>query len=115
MGLCAAAFLPVYAAALFWKRSTKPGAIAGILSGTLTSLFLLVFVYKKTATGLGICQFLFGQPMLINTMPWYAMDVMIIAIPVSIIFTIVVSLLTQPMDEEFLDKAFEGIPKNKKD
>jgi len=26
-----------------------------------------------------------------------------------------VSLLTQPMDEEFLDKAFEGIPKNKKD
>ena len=115
MGLCAAAFLPVYAAALFWKRSTKPGAIAGILSGTLTSLFLLVFVYKKTATGLGICQFLFGQPMLINTMPWYAMDVMIIAIPVSIIFTIVVSLLTQPMDDEFLDKAFEGIPKNKKD
>ena len=115
MGLCAAAFLPGYAAALFWKRSTKPGAIAGILSGTLTSLFLLVFVYKKTATGLGICQFLFGQPMLINTMPWYAMDVMIIAIPVSIIFTIVVSLLTQPMDEEFLDKAFEGIPKNKKD
>ena len=115
MGLCAAAFLTDYAAALFWKRSTKPGAIAGILSGTLTSLFLLVFVYKKTATGLGICQFLFGQPMLINTMPWYAMDVMIIAIPVSIIFTIVVSLLTQPMDEEFLDKAFEGIPKNKKD
>lgn len=114
MGLCAAAFLPVYAAALFWKRATKPGAIAGILSGTLTSLFLLVFVYKKTATGLGICQFLFGQPMLINTMPWYAMDVMLIAIPVSIIFTIAVSLLTQPMDDEFLDKAFEGIPKNKK-
>ena len=54
MGLCAAAFLPVYCAALFWKRTTKQGAIAGLLSGTLTSLFLLVFVFKKTATGLGI-------------------------------------------------------------
>ena len=60
MGLCAAAFLPVYCAALFWKRTTKQGAIAGLLSGTLTSLFLLVFVFKKTATGLGICKFIFG-------------------------------------------------------
>ena len=94
MGLCAAAFLPVYCAALFWKRTTKEGAIAGLLSGTLTSLFLLVFVFKKTATGLGICKFIFGVDMLINTMPWYSIDVMIFAIPVSAIFTIVVSSYT---------------------
>ena len=111
MGLCAAAFLPVYCAALFWKRTTKQGAIAGLLSGTLTSLFLLVFVFKKTATGLGICKFIFGVDMLINTLPWYSIDVMIFAIPVSAIFTIVVSLLTQPIDEKVLDKSFEGISK----
>ena len=111
MGLCAAAFLPVYCAALFWKRTTKEGAIAGLLSGTLTSLFLLVFVFKKTATGLGICKFIFGVDMLINTMPWYSIDVMIFAIPVSAIFTIVVSLLTQPIDEKVLNKSFEGISK----
>ena len=111
MGLCAAAFLPVYCAALFWKRTTKEGAIAGLLSGTLTSLFLLVFVFKKTATGLGICKFIFGVDMLINIMPWYSIDVMIFAIPVSAIFTIVVSLLTQPIDEKVLDKSFEGISK----
>ena len=58
MGLCAAAFLPVYCAALFWKRATKQGALAGFFAGTLTSLFLLVFVFKKTATGLGICKFI---------------------------------------------------------
>ena len=109
MGLCAAAFLPVYCAALFWKRTTKQGAIAGLLSGTLTSLFLLVFVFKKTATGLGICKFIFGVDMLINTMPWYSIDVMIFAIPVSAIFTIVVSLLTQPMDEKVLNRSFKGI------
>ena len=94
MGLCAAAFLPVYCAALFWKRTTKEGAIAGLLSGTLTSLFLLVFVFKKTATGLGICKFIFGVDMLINTMPWYSIDVMIFAIPVSAIFK---KSLTNPL------------------
>ena len=109
MGLCAAAFLPVYCAALFWKRATKQGAIAGLLSGTFTSLFLLVFVYKKTATGLGICKFIFGVDMLINVMPWYSIDVMIFAIPVSVIFTVVVSLLTQPMDEKILDRSFKGL------
>ena len=109
MGLCAAAFLPVYCAALFWKRATKEGAIAGLLSGTFTSLFLLVFVFKKTATGLGICKFIFGVDMLINTMPWYTIDVMIFAIPVSAIFTVVVSLLTQPMDEKILNRSFKGL------
>ena len=107
MGLCAAAFLPVYTAALFWKRTTKQGAIAGLLSGTFTSLFLLVFVFKKTAVGLGICKMLFGVDMLINVMPWYSIDVMIFAIPVSAIFTIVVSLLTQPMEDKILNRSFE--------
>ncbi|MDO5850231.1 MAG: sodium/solute symporter [Methanobacteriaceae archaeon] len=114
MGLCAAAFLPVFVAALFWKRTTKQGAIAGILSGTFVSLFLLVFVYKKTAVGLGICQLLIGQSMLLPAMPWCAMDVMCISIPVSAIFTIVVSLLTKPMDKKFIDYTFEDI-NNKKD
>ncbi len=109
MGLCAAAFLPVYCAALFWKRATKQGALAGLFAGTFTSLFLLVFVFKKTATGLGICKFIFGVDMLINTMPWYTIDVMIFAIPVSAIVLVVVSLLTQPMDEKILNRSFKGL------
>ncbi len=107
MGLCAAAFLPVYCAALFWKRATKQGVLAGFFAGTLASLFLLVFVFKKTAIGLGICKFIFGVDMLINTMPWYNIDVMIFAIPVSAIVLIVVSLLTQPMDEKILNRSFK--------
>lgn len=113
MGICAAAFLPVYVAALFWKRTTKAGAIGGILSGTIMSLFLLLFIYKKTAVGLGICQFLTGKAMLIPTMPWCSMDVMVVAVPISAIVTIVVSLLTKPMEKEFLDYAFKGINDNK--
>ncbi|OQD58239.1 sodium/solute symporter [Methanobrevibacter arboriphilus JCM 13429 = DSM 1125] len=113
-GICAAAFLSVYICALFWKRTTREGAIAGIVSGTVTSLFWLIFVYGKTAEGLGICQFLTGQPMLIPTMPWPAIDALIVAVPISFIFTIVVSLLTKPMDQEQLDKCYRGFNSNKK-
>lgn len=112
MGVCAAAFLPVYCAALFWKRATKEGAIAGILSGTLVSLFLLLFIYKKTAVGLGICKLLTGQAMLIPSMPWSSLDVMVIAVPISAIVMIIVSLLTKPLDDELLDKAFDGVGDN---
>ena len=113
MGLCAAAFLPIYCAALFWKRATRTGVLAGLFSGIFTSLFLLVFVFKKTATGLGICKFIFGVDMLINVLPWYNIDVMIFAIPVSTFFLIVVSLLTQPMDDKIIDRAFKGLDGDK--
>lgn len=113
MGVCAAAFLPVYACALFWKRTTKEGAIAGIVSGTLVSLFWLVFVFKKTAAGLGICKLLTGQAVLIQAMPWPSVDVILIAVPISAIFTILVSLATKPLNEEIIAKSFKGISKNK--
>ncbi|WP_409200719.1 sodium:solute symporter [Methanobrevibacter sp. DSM 116169] len=109
--ICAGAFLPVFIAALFWKRATKEGAIAGILSGTFTSIFWLLFVFNKTAQGIGICQALFGQPYLITTYPWPFVDVILIAVPISAIFTIVVSLLTKPISEKVVNKAFENIGK----
>ncbi len=112
-GICAAAFLSVYACALFWKRTTREGAISGLLSGTIVSLFWLIFVYGKTAEGLGICKFLTGHSMLISTMPWPSVDAIIIAVPISFIFTIVVSLLTKPMSQEKIDKCYEGIGSNK--
>lgn len=110
-GICAAAFLAIYICALFWKRTTKEGAIAGLVSGTLTSIFWLFFVYKSTAVGLGICKFIFGKSMLINTLPWYSIDPLIIAVPISFLFTIVVSLMTEKPEQEFIDKCFEGIKK----
>ncbi|MCD7782229.1 MAG: sodium:solute symporter family protein [Methanosphaera sp.] len=99
-GICAATFLPAYICALFWKRTTKKGAIAGILSGTVASLFALIFTYQKTAAGLGICQLLIGRSILFTSMPWAYVDPMVIALPVSIIVTVVVSLLTKDTDED---------------
>lgn len=109
-GICAAAFLPVYVCALFWKRATKQGAIAGITSGTLISLFCLIFTHKKEAVGLGICKALTGQSVLFSAMPWPYVDPMVIALPLSFIITIVVSLLTQnsKKEQDDINELFEG-------
>ena len=111
MGICAAAFLPLYIASIYWKGTTKAGAIAGVVSGLCTSLFCLLFMYKKTAAALGICQFLTGNPVLITTMPWPVVDPLLFGVPVSAIFLIVVSLITKPLDQELIDKSFKGFDK----
>ncbi|MCI6931013.1 MAG: sodium:solute symporter family protein [Methanobrevibacter boviskoreani] len=111
MGICAAAFLPLYIASIYWKGTTKAGAIAGVVSGLCTSLFCLLFMYKKTAAALGICQFLTGSPVLITTMPWPVVDPLLFGVPVSAIFLIVVSLITKPLDQELIDKSFKGFDK----
>ncbi|KZX11021.1 sodium:solute symporter family protein [Methanobrevibacter filiformis] len=108
-GICAAAFLSVYIAALFWKRANRQGAIAGIVSGTIASLFWLIFVFGKTAKGLGICKLLFGQESLILSLPWSVVDPILIAVPISFIFLVVVSLLTKPMESEHIDNCFDGV------
>jgi SSS family solute:Na+ symporter len=113
--ICAAAFLPVFLGALYWKGITRPGAIAGIISGTVVSLFWLFFVFAKTATGIGICKFIFGVETLLPAAPWPFIDVMLIAVPISAIFTIVVSLLTKPPAQEVIDKAFSDIDKKGSD
>jgi SSS family solute:Na+ symporter len=105
-GICAAAFLSVYVCALYWKRTTREGAIAGIVSGVVASLFWLLFIFKNTAIGLGVCQSLTGLPMLITEMPFPAIDPLVIGVPVSLIFTIIVSLLTKPMEQEHIDKCY---------
>jgi SSS family solute:Na+ symporter len=108
MGICAAAFLPLYIASIYWKGTTKAGAIASVVSGLFTSLFCLLFMYKKTAVGLGVCKFLTGHSVLISTMPWPVVDPLIFGVPVSAFFLIVVSLLTKPLDQELVDKSFKG-------
>ena len=83
--ICAAAFLPVFIGALYWKGITKPGAIAGIISGTIISLFWLAFLFEKTAVGLGICKFITGSTVLITTAPWPFIDI------ISVIFVFIMA------------------------
>ncbi|MDY5577228.1 MAG: sodium/proline symporter [Lachnospiraceae bacterium] len=83
-----AAFGPVMLTSLFWKRSNKYGALAGMLSGGI-----MVFVWKYCISPMG------GAWAIYELLP---------AFVVSLVFIIVVSLLTQAPDQE-IQKEFDSV------
>jgi SSS family solute:Na+ symporter len=105
-GLCAAAFLPMYSGAIFWKRMNRQGATASLLVGTFASLFWLTFVHGKEASALGISMLLFGKETLL-TGTWTFIDPILVATPLAFIVAIIVSLLTKPDPQEHLDICFK--------
>lgn len=107
-GICAATFLSVYTCGLFWKGTTKAGAIAGMVSGAVISMLWLLFVYKKTAMALGLAKLIFGG-LLIKTMPWPFVDPILVAVPASMLITVLVSLLTKKFGEDHLKECFKGV------
>jgi len=106
-GVCAAAFLPAYIAALYWKRATRAGVWASIAAGAVISLLGLTFLHRSESGALGICQALFGKSELISDFPWPFVDTICYALPISAIVLVVVSLLTKPPREEHLQSCFE--------
>jgi len=108
-GLCAAAFLPMYTCGLFWKRTTRMGAISGLVVGTLVTVFWYLFIHKAESAPLGIAKMLLGRDVLITQMPWPVVDPLVIAFPLAFLVTIAVSLMTKPMDKGHLEKCFRGV------
>jgi Na+/proline symporter len=74
-----AAVTPCLMAAMFWKRSTKAGAITSIIAG-VSSTILWNEVFRKIG----------GMPKLLTDL-----DAVLPAITVSVVALVVVSLLTQ--------------------
>ena len=108
-GVCAASFLPVYFAALYWKRVTKTAALWSMLSGLFASIFALTFMHVKESEPLGICQAIFGQPTLATEFPWMIIDPIMIAMPVSILVLVVLTMTGKKESEEHLAKCYKGI------
>lgn len=111
MGLCASSFLPLLVFGLFWKRMTKPAAVASLLVGFLTTALWLMFVNGKTAAGLGLCKLWFGKDNLVPptwSLTWTVVDPIVVALPLSFVAAIVVALLTRPPDKAYVDYVFGG-------
>jgi SSS family solute:Na+ symporter len=108
-GLCAAAFLPMYTCGLFWKGTTKAGAIAGLVTGTFVTVFWYLFIHKSEASALGISKMLLGRDMLITQMPWPVVDPIVVALPLAFLVTLAVSLMTRPMKKSYVEACFKGI------
>ena len=106
-GVCAASFLPVYWAALYWKRATLSGVWASIITGAAVSIFGLTFLHRSESAALGICKKLFGCDELISAYPWPFVDTFVYSLPLAIIVLVVVSLLTKAPETEHLNKCFK--------
>ncbi len=95
-GMCAAAFLPLFVAALFWKRATREGATAGMLAGTGVWGAWVLLVHERESAALGVARLLTGKASLAAGTTWAVVDPIVIALPLAAIVTVAVSLATAP-------------------
>ena len=82
MGLCASAFLPIFAVAVISKRPDPVAAKASFVAGAGVWLFWTVFVHAAEAKPIGLSQALFGTPTLLGA-PWTVIDPLVFALPLS--------------------------------
>lgn len=92
MGLCAATFLPAYFCMLYWKKTSSKAVLWSMIAGAGGSLFSLLFLHQKEAAAIGLCQAIFGKPVLIETYPWPVIDPILFALPLSIVVIVLLSL-----------------------
>ena len=107
-GLCASAFLPAFIGGLFFKRMTKAAAICSIVVGFLATGFWLLLVKAQEAGDIGIVQKITdGKNSILAGYPnWPSVDPIVVALPISIVVAVVVSLITKAPDKEHIDKCF---------
>ena len=89
---------------------TKAGAIWSMIIGFLVTAFWLLFIKDAEARAIGLCHHLFEKHSLLLDKPnWSVVDPIVVALPISLIVAIVVSLLSKPPSKEHLDKCFKGV------
>ena len=92
-GLAAASFFPVILLGIFWKRATREGAIAGMVTG---------LVFTATVIGLLRAPQIFGAaaPVIPDFFGITAQGVGTIGMVLNLVVMVVVSLLTPPPPQE---------------
>jgi SSS family solute:Na+ symporter len=88
---------------------TKSGAIWSMIVGFVVTAFWLLFIKDQEARALGVCYSLFEKHSLLLDKPnWPVVDPILVALPISFITAVVVSLFTRQPSQEHLDKCFKG-------
>jgi solute:Na+ symporter, SSS family len=109
-GLCASSFLPSFVGGLYCRWVTRAAVKASMATGLAVSAFWLVFVKDAEAQALGICNALFGvRSLAVNNPNWPVVDPLVIALPLSAIVLIAVSLFTKRPSAALLHQVFPGI------
>ena len=110
-GLCASSFLPMYIGGLFWKGMTRVGAVSSLCAGFGVSFFWLMFVQQpKSTLDAILARALFDKatvfPEPIFGIHWNWTEALFVALPISAIVAVAVSLATKPESAEHLAKCF---------
>jgi SSS family solute:Na+ symporter len=105
-GLCGATFLPSYIFGLYWKGMTKAGAITSVLGGFIVSIMWMGFFHAKQAQALNMAKHLFGKPTLAG-FPWTVIDAQFIALPISFILAVAVSLFTKKLPKKHIERCWK--------
>ncbi len=110
-GLCASTFLPAFIGGLFIKRMTKPAVIASMIAGFVVTAFWVLFVKSAEADAIGLVYKFTGgksSSILASHPNWPSVDPLVIALPLSILVAIVVSMITRPPKPEHVAKCFNS-------
>ncbi len=106
-GLMASCFLPSYALSLYWRRLTKRGAVSGALAGFFAAVFCYLFLHTKEAAVFGICQAVFGRPVLFPALG--DVDQLVFSGPLALAVTVIVSLATGVENPDMVDRCFASL------
>ncbi len=103
-GLMACTFLAPYTFMIYWKKTSRMGAWAGMLGGFTFTMLWYALVYFKTAPQI------IGSS-LINDYVWNMLDPLFIGVPLSFLLTYIFSAIVKQDKEEqkLVKKAFENI------
>jgi solute:Na+ symporter, SSS family len=110
-GLCAAAFLPMFVGALYFRKMKKNAAVIGMISGFTVSLFWTLFVHAKESASLGLAKLIFNADSLVGKSSWSWVDPIVIALVTSIVVTVVLNkfLKEKPYEKSHIDNCFQGM------
>lgn len=95
MGLCACAFLPVFAVAVYCKTPSPLAAKASLVTGALVWFAWALFVNARYSAVFGISSVLIGKTSVLP-FPWSAMDPLIIGLPLSAAVILVLQYFHRP-------------------
>ena len=109
-GLCASSFLPMFFAGLYFRGVTKAGAIAGMCAGFFISVFWLSFVQMVSMKFPAVLLPFIGKAGQVSLFPapWRFLDALVIAFPIAVVVTFLVSLATRKMSGDHLNTCFHG-------
>jgi len=105
--ICTSTFLAIFILGLYWKRVTRAGAISGLVTGLVSSLFWILFIQKaQWYRPNEISRVMIGTEGLLG-FPWDTVDSVLVALPLSFIATIAVSVFTRKLPDDIIKKCFQ--------